>query len=123
MDLTAVQVKVSEGYSAFVEELPGANAQGADLEEAKENLKGVVELILAENRRQAKWHFPPRCESHGIFESCGRSWKRPRDEAPRFDPTPDKKWMSNTSCTANPFGRTTRSPAAAAGETMNPFFT
>jgi predicted RNase H-like HicB family nuclease len=54
MDLTAVYVKVPEGYIAFVEELPGANTQGADLEEAKENLKEAVELILAENRRQAK---------------------------------------------------------------------
>ena len=54
MDLTAVYVKVPEGYIAFVEELPGANTQGADLEEAKENLMKAVELILAENRRQAE---------------------------------------------------------------------
>ncbi len=32
--LTAVFRKVPEGYVAFVEELPGANTQGATLEEA-----------------------------------------------------------------------------------------
>ncbi|MHC5052714.1 MAG: type II toxin-antitoxin system HicB family antitoxin, partial [Planctomycetota bacterium] len=35
MNLTAVFVKVPEGYVAFVEELPGANTQGATLEEAR----------------------------------------------------------------------------------------
>ena len=31
MKLTAVYMKVSEGYIAFVEELPGANTQGDTL--------------------------------------------------------------------------------------------
>ena len=35
--LTAVFRKFPEGYAAFVEELPGANTQGATLEEAREN--------------------------------------------------------------------------------------
>src|SRR6266566_4129966 len=39
MQLTAVFEKVPEGYIAFVEELPGANTQGATLEEARTNLK------------------------------------------------------------------------------------
>jgi hypothetical protein len=34
----AAYVEVPEGYAAFVEELPGANAQGATLEEARENM-------------------------------------------------------------------------------------
>src|SRR5512138_1265309 len=34
LQLTAVFRKVPEGYVAFVEELPGANTQGATLEEA-----------------------------------------------------------------------------------------
>ena len=34
MAFTAVFQKVPEGYIAFVEELPGANTQGATLEEA-----------------------------------------------------------------------------------------
>jgi predicted RNase H-like HicB family nuclease len=42
MDLTAVFVKVPEGYVAFVEELPGANTQGETLEEARENLQEAL---------------------------------------------------------------------------------
>jgi len=47
---TAVFKKVPEGYIAFVEELPGANTQGATLEEARENLREAVELVLDANR-------------------------------------------------------------------------
>jgi hypothetical protein len=36
--LTAVYRKVPEGYIGFVEELPGANTQGATIEEVRENL-------------------------------------------------------------------------------------
>jgi predicted RNase H-like HicB family nuclease len=50
LKLTAVFQKVPEGYIAFVEELPGANTQGATLEEARENLKEAVELVLEANR-------------------------------------------------------------------------
>jgi predicted RNase H-like HicB family nuclease len=52
MDLTlnAVYLKVPEGYIGFVEELPGANTQGATLEEARENLKEAVELVIEANR-------------------------------------------------------------------------
>ena len=45
MNFTAVFEKVSEGYIGFVEELPGANTQGATLEEARENLVEAVELV------------------------------------------------------------------------------
>jgi hypothetical protein len=38
MKFTAVFEKVPEGYIGFVEELPGANIQGATLEEARTNL-------------------------------------------------------------------------------------
>jgi predicted RNase H-like HicB family nuclease len=38
MKLTAVYMKVPEGYVAFIEELPGANTQGATLDEARTNL-------------------------------------------------------------------------------------
>jgi predicted RNase H-like HicB family nuclease len=47
---TAVYLKVPEGYAAFVEELPGANAQGASLEEARDNLQEAIELTLEANR-------------------------------------------------------------------------
>jgi predicted RNase H-like HicB family nuclease len=52
--LTAVFRKVPEGYIAFVEELPGANTQGATLEEARANLKEAVALILEVNRSLAE---------------------------------------------------------------------
>src|SRR5207247_5160795 len=54
MNLTAVFMKVPEGYIAFVEELPGANTQGDTLEEARENLKEAVELVLEANRELAE---------------------------------------------------------------------
>jgi predicted RNase H-like HicB family nuclease len=50
MKFTAVFEKVAEGYIAFVEELPGANTQGATLEEARANLQEAVELVLEANR-------------------------------------------------------------------------
>jgi predicted RNase H-like HicB family nuclease len=50
LQFTAVFRKVPEGYIAFVEELPGANTQGATLEEARANLREAVELTLEANR-------------------------------------------------------------------------
>jgi predicted RNase H-like HicB family nuclease len=54
MQLTAVYMQVPEGYIAFVEELPGANTQGDTLEEARDNLREAVELILEANRELAE---------------------------------------------------------------------
>ena len=54
MTWTAVYMKVPEGYVAFVEELPGANTQGATLEEARENLQEALALVLAANRTLAE---------------------------------------------------------------------
>ena len=54
MQLTAVYMKVPEGYIAFVEELPGANTQGDTLEEARENLREAVALVLEANRELAE---------------------------------------------------------------------
>ena len=54
LELTAVFRKVPEGYIAFVEELPGANTQGTTLDEARENLRAAVELVLAANREFAR---------------------------------------------------------------------
>ena len=52
--LTAVYRKVPEGYIGFVEELPGANTQGATIEEAREKLKEAVELVIEANRALAR---------------------------------------------------------------------
>ena len=54
MEFTAVYIEVPEGFIAFVEELPGANTQGATLEEAKENLREAVDLVLEANRELAE---------------------------------------------------------------------
>src|SRR5262249_11304547 len=53
LQLTAVFEKVRQGYIAFVEELPGANTQGASLEEARKNLPDAVHLVPEHNRRLA----------------------------------------------------------------------
>ena len=52
--LTAVFQKVPEGYIGFVEELPGANTQGSTLDEARENLREAVDLVLEANRQLAE---------------------------------------------------------------------
>jgi predicted RNase H-like HicB family nuclease len=54
IELTAVFQKVPEGYIGFVEELPGANTQGATLEEARANLQEVITLVLEANRALAE---------------------------------------------------------------------
>jgi predicted RNase H-like HicB family nuclease len=54
MQLTAVFIPVPEGYIAFVEEIPGANTQGDTLEEARQNLREAVALVLEANRELAE---------------------------------------------------------------------
>jgi predicted RNase H-like HicB family nuclease len=46
LQLTAVFQKVPEGYIGFIEELPGANTQGATLDEARANLTEAVHLVF-----------------------------------------------------------------------------
>ena len=46
-------MKVPEGYVTYLEELPGANTQGATLEEARHNLQEAVEMVLDANRTLA----------------------------------------------------------------------
>ena len=54
IELTAVFRKVPEGYVGFVEELPGANTQGATLGEARDNLEDAITLVLEANRLLAE---------------------------------------------------------------------
>jgi predicted RNase H-like HicB family nuclease len=54
IEFTEVFQKVPEGYIGFVEELPGANTQGATLEEARENLYEAIALVLEANRTLAE---------------------------------------------------------------------
>lgn len=52
---TAVFEEAPEGgYTAFVEELPGAISQGETLDEARENLKDAILTILEVNRERAE---------------------------------------------------------------------
>ncbi len=53
LQLTAAFRKVPEGYIGFVEELPGANTQGATLEETRANLREAVALVIDANRALA----------------------------------------------------------------------
>lgn len=58
MILTAVYEQVSEsegdGYLAYIEELPGAISEGDTLEQARENLRDAVQLLLEANRDLAE---------------------------------------------------------------------
>ena len=54
IQLTAIFKAVPEGYIGFVEELPGANTQGATPDEAQANLDEAVELVLEANRLMAE---------------------------------------------------------------------
>ena len=53
MKLTAVFKKKPEGCIAFVEALPGANTQGETLDDARENLRDAIGLVLEANRALA----------------------------------------------------------------------
>ncbi len=50
MKLNAVFEQVGEWWLGYVEELPGANTQGKTLDEARENLREAVQLIIETNR-------------------------------------------------------------------------
>jgi predicted RNase H-like HicB family nuclease len=64
---TAVFEKAEEGgYIAYVAEVPGTTTQGETLDEARENLREAVELVLETNRRLA-------LEQH---DGCGRVQER-----------------------------------------------
>ena len=51
MQLTAVFVSAPEGgYTAFVEEIPGAISEGETIEEARQNLSDALRMVLECNR-------------------------------------------------------------------------
>ena len=51
---TAIFERDGEWWLGYVEELPGANTQGATLDEARENLKEAVTMVLEANRELAE---------------------------------------------------------------------
>lgn len=55
MQVTCVFEEAAEGgYVAYVEEIPGANSQGETLDEARENLRDAITLLLEANRDLAE---------------------------------------------------------------------
>jgi predicted RNase H-like HicB family nuclease len=57
LTLSAVFEEIPEseggGYVAYTEELPGAISEGDTLDEARENLRDAIELLLEANRELA----------------------------------------------------------------------
>jgi predicted RNase H-like HicB family nuclease len=51
---TAVFLKDRHGYTGFVEELPGVNAQGQTIDEARANLQRLAAVVFNEERIQAE---------------------------------------------------------------------
>ena len=64
-ELTAVFQKVTHGYIAFVEELPGANTQGSTLDEARANLAEAVQLVLDANAGVKRRDLIRHLRAHG----------------------------------------------------------
>jgi|SRR5215203_4331272 len=54
---TAVYERDGDWWIGYVEELPGANAQGETLEEVRESLREAVDLILEANRELTRREF------------------------------------------------------------------
>jgi len=58
---TAVFQRSGKWWAGYVEELPGVNTQGTTLEEARENLKEALTLVLEANRELARREEPVNC--------------------------------------------------------------
>jgi predicted RNase H-like HicB family nuclease len=54
MKLTAAYKQVGEWWAASIEEIPGVHTQGATFEEARENLRDALQMVLAANRELAE---------------------------------------------------------------------
>jgi predicted RNase H-like HicB family nuclease len=55
-------------WIGYVAEVPGANAQGRTLDEARESLREAVELIIATNRGLAQRRASARNDSDQILQ-------------------------------------------------------
>ncbi len=54
MKFSATYERDGDWWIGYVAEIPGANAQGRTIEEARENLREAVELIVETNRNLAR---------------------------------------------------------------------
>ena len=60
MIFTAVYTRVPEGgYTAMIEEIPGAISEGESIEEARENLADALRMVLECNREIARKEESP----------------------------------------------------------------
>jgi predicted RNase H-like HicB family nuclease len=50
----AIFLRSGAGYLGFIEELPGVNAHGRTLEEARTNLRRLAAIVFDEERQQAE---------------------------------------------------------------------
>jgi len=65
ISFTAVFVEDPKGgYSAYVEEIPGANSQGETMEEAKENLMEALQMVLETNKILSQKNIIKGTKSH-----------------------------------------------------------
>ncbi|MCX6305241.1 MAG: type II toxin-antitoxin system HicB family antitoxin [Bacteroidetes bacterium] len=65
MTFTAVFLEVPEGgYSAYIEEIPGANSQGETLDEARSNLTEALKMILETNKILSQKNQPYGLKSY-----------------------------------------------------------
>jgi len=51
---TAIYKKTKNWFVAWIEEIPGVNTQGKTLEEARENLKEALLMVLESNRKSSR---------------------------------------------------------------------
>lgn len=58
MKLTAAYKHVDGWWAASIEEIPGVHTQGETLEEARENLRDALEMVLTANRELAERENP-----------------------------------------------------------------
>lgn len=54
ISLTAVFLKDAHGYTGFVEEVPGVNAHGQTIDEARANLRRLAVVAFDEERSQSE---------------------------------------------------------------------
>jgi len=84
MTFTAVYMQVPEGYIAFVEELPGANTQGATMEEARENL-AVIGAEL-DHRPGRSWrNLQDTADAVPALQDAPRAWQSWRRGVDYYD--------------------------------------
>lgn len=65
-EFTAIIERDGEWYIAYSPEIPGANGQGSNKEEALESLRQAIELILQDRREDAMRGVPPDAERQTV---------------------------------------------------------